>query len=482
MGSELLMLAIGCVLVLIIIAANGYFVAQEFAYMSVDRSRLAARAETGDPAAKRALAVTKRTSFMLSGAQLGITVTGLLVGYVAEPMIGQSLGALLGGLDIPPAVTVAVTTVGVLLVATIVQMVFGELYPKNLAIAAPETLALALARSTQIYLAVFGWLIAIFDVAANLFLRLLRVEPVHDVDPSVSADELRRVIEESRQTGDLPADLSLLIDRVLEFPDADVEHAMIPGSRVATVDHEVTLGELRELMAHAHSRYPVLDETEAPVGVVELVDLLRTSEPMDAPVTTIMRPPVVVPTLMALPDALAEMNRGDSQLACVIDEYGDLAGILTTEDVAEELVGEITDEHDEESPTAMVEEAPRTWMADGGMPLDEVRRIVGYDLPEGDFETLAGLVIATSGGFPEAGDRVTVPVLAEASDLLADDPVERELDVEVLTVDRHVPGQMRVTLIETTADDSAADDSAADDPVADGRDTGESAAEEGRNR
>ncbi|MGV2480626.1 UNVERIFIED_CONTAM: hypothetical protein IGO34_27950, partial [Salmonella enterica subsp. enterica serovar Weltevreden] len=93
-------------------------------------------------------------------------------------------------------------------------------------------------------------------------------------------------------------------------------------------------------------------------------------------------------------------------------------------------------------------------------------RIVGYDLPEGDFETLAGLVIATSGGFPEAGDRVTVPVLAEASDLLADDPVERELDVEVLTVDRHVPGQMRVTLIETTADDSAADDSAADDPVA----------------
>ncbi len=130
----------------------------------------------------------------------------------------------------------------------------------------------------------------------------------------------------------------------------------------------------------------------------------------------------------------------------------------------------------------MVEEAPRTWMADGGMPLDEVRRIVGYDLPEGDFETLAGLVIATSGGFPEAGDRVTVPVLAEASDLLADDPVERELDVEVLTVDRHVPGQMRVTLIETTADDSAADDSAADDPVADGRDTGESAAEEGRNR
>ena len=461
MGSDIVMLLLGSLLVLLIIAANGYFVAQEFAYMSVDRARLAARAETGDPAAKRALAVTRRTSFMLSGAQLGITVTGLLVGYVAEPMIGQSLGRLLGGLDIPAAVTVAVTTVGVLLLATIVQMIFGELYPKNLAIAAPEPLALALARSTQIYLAVFGWLIAIFDVAANLFLKLLRVEPVHDVDSSVSADELRRVIDESRQTGDLPEDLSLLIDRVLEFPDADVEHAMIPGSRVATVSGEATLGELRELMAHAHSRYPVLDETEAPIGVVELVDLLRTSQPMSAPVTTIMREPAVVPTLMALPDALDEMNRADSQLACVIDEYGDLAGILTTEDGAEELVGEITDEHDDDRPTEMVEEAPRTWLADGGMPLDEVRRIVGFDLPEGDFETLAGLVIATIGGFAEVGDRIAVPVLAEASDLLADDPVHRELDVEVLTVERHVPGEMRVTLVETVDGDVADDEGSA---------------------
>ncbi|GAA3850155.1 MULTISPECIES: hemolysin family protein [Brevibacterium] len=461
MGSALLMLAVGIVVVLAIIAVNGYFVAQEFAYMSVDRARLAARAETGDPAAKRALAVTRRTSFMLSGAQLGITVTGLLVGYVAEPMIGQSLGQLLGGLDIPAAVTVAVTTVGVLLAATIVQMIFGELYPKNLAIAAPEPLALALARSTQIYLAVFGWLIAIFDVAANLFLKLLRVEPVHDVDSSVSADELRRVIDESRQTGDLPEDLSLLIDRVIEFPNADVEHAMIPGSRVATVGQDATLGQLRELMAHAHSRYPVLDETAAPVGVVELVDLLRTSQPMSAPVTTIMRSPVVVPTLMALPDALEEMSRGDSQLACVIDEYGDLAGILTTEDVAEELVGEITDEHDDDRPTEMVEEAPLTWLADGGMPLDEVRRIVGFDLPEGDFETLAGLVIATIGGFAEVGDRIAVPVLAEASDLLADDPVRRELDVEVLTVDRHVPGEMRVTLVETVDGDDADDEGSA---------------------
>lgn len=228
MGTAVLLLLLGIVLILLIIAANGYFVAQEFAYMSVDRSRLAALAKAGDRKAKQALAVTRRTSFMLSGAQLGITVTGLLVGYVAEPLVGDSLGVLLGGLAIPPAVVVAVTTVGVLAVATIVQMIFGELYPKNLAISAPEPLALVLARSTKLYLSVFGWLIAVFDVAANLLLKMLRVEPVHDVDSSASREDLKQAVADSRQSGDLPQDLSMLIDRVLDFPDEDVEHAMIP--------------------------------------------------------------------------------------------------------------------------------------------------------------------------------------------------------------------------------------------------------------
>jgi CBS domain containing-hemolysin-like protein len=145
--EAILLLLLGIVVTLAIIAANGYFVAQEFAFMSVDRNRLGAQAAAGDAAAARALAVTKRTSFMLSGAQLGITVTGLLVGFVAEPLIGESIGALLGGVGIPVAVGVTVGTVFALAVATIVQMIFGELYPKNLAIASPEPLArVSLAR------------------------------------------------------------------------------------------------------------------------------------------------------------------------------------------------------------------------------------------------------------------------------------------------------------------------------------------------
>src|SRR5215218_924040 len=140
-----LSLLLGIVVVLVITAATGYFVAQEFAYMAVDRSRLRARANAGDAGAERALAVTGRTSFMLSGAQLGITVTGLLVGYVAEPLIGESLGAALGGVGVPTGVGIAVGTVLALLFSTLVQMLFGELFPKNLAIARPEPVALKLA-------------------------------------------------------------------------------------------------------------------------------------------------------------------------------------------------------------------------------------------------------------------------------------------------------------------------------------------------
>lgn len=170
----------GFAVVLAITALTGYFVAQEFAYMAVDRSRLKARAEAGDAAAGRALAVTRRTSFMLSGAQLGITVTGLLVGYVAEPLIGRGLSEMLGGIGIPTGVGIAVGAVLAILFSTVVQMVFGELFPKNLAIARPEPVARSLALSTSSYLKLFGWLIRLFDQSSNLLLKALKIEPVHE--------------------------------------------------------------------------------------------------------------------------------------------------------------------------------------------------------------------------------------------------------------------------------------------------------------
>lgn len=446
MTGALVLLLVGLLVLAGLIAANGYFVAQEFAYMSVDRARLASRARSGDAAAGRALKVTKRTSFMLSGAQLGITATGLLVGELVEPLVGQSIATLLGGVGVPPAVSISVVTVLVLALATVAQMIFGELYPKNLAIANPEPLARRLSRSTLIYLGALGWLITIFDHAANLLLKLLRIEPVHDLDSSVTADELKRAVADSRESGDLPPDLSLLIDRVLDFPEQDVEHAMVPRAQVDSVPETTTIGELRELMASAHTRYPVVDEEGYPVGVVHLVDVLRHEDA--APVTTIMREPLVVPALMPLPEALAQLTETRRQLACVIDEYGGFDGVLTIEDLAEEFVGEITDEHDEEPAPGVVGEGEGRWRASGDVHLDEIVRVIGHEVPAGDYETLNGLLLAHRGTLAEPGDTCRVPLPDDPADLASEHIVHRALDLEVLSLSRHVPEELRVRLVE----------------------------------
>lgn len=456
MIEPILTLLLGLLVILVIIAANGYFVAQEFAYMSVDRTRLAARAAEGDVAAKRALKVTKRTTFMLSGAQLGITVTGLLVGFVAEPLVGESMGVLLGGAGVPTGVAVVVGTVGTLVVAAIVQMIFGELFPKNLALASPEPLSRGLARSTLVYLTVFGWLIGFFDKSANLLLRALRIEPIHDLDVSASALDLPHIIADSRDSGDLPRELSLMIDRILDFPQRDVEHAMIPRSQVDWVRPEATLGELRGLMSRAHTRYPVIDDDDAPVGVVHLADILTSLEAgrTDDAVSGLMRPATVLPTLMLLPDALAQLTNSRNELACVIDEYGGFAGLLTLEDLAEEVVGEITDEHDVDTGEIVLPDGDGIWVMDGDVHLDEAERAFGFDLPRGDVETVAGMLIAELGALPAQGDTVIIDLPIDPADLIADVPIRRRLEVDVLTVERHVPTELRVRLVTVAIEEN----------------------------
>lgn len=453
MTEAVLLLLLGILVILAVIAANGYFVAQEFAYMAVDRTRLAARAAEGDVAAQRALAVTKRTTFMLSGAQLGITVTGLLVGFVAEPMVGRSVGVLLGGAGVPTEVGIAIGTVSVLVAATVIQMIIGELYPKNLAIANPEPMSRWLASSTLLYMSVFGWLISFFDKSANLFLRLLRIEPVHDIDVSASADDLPRIIADSRESGDLPIELSLMMDRMVDFPNRDVEHAMVPRSQVDWVKPDTPLEELIGLMARAHTRYPVIDDEDTPVGVVHLPDLLAhlAQGSKDATVAAVMRPAMVIPTLMLLPDALKELVRTTNQLACVIDEYGGFAGVLTIEDMAMEIVGEITDEHDAAVADAVSPQGDDVWVMAGDVHLDEVERAIGHALPRGNVETIAGLLIAEFGALPAEGDTVTVDLPVDPADLVDDRPLRRRLEVDVLRVERHVPTEVRVRMVEVIA-------------------------------
>jgi CBS domain containing-hemolysin-like protein len=461
MLGDVTLILVGLAVIAVIIAANGYFVAQEFAFMAVDRPTLRAMAEKGDRGAKRALRVTGRTSFMLSGAQLGITVTGLLVGYVAEPLVGNSLGSVLGQLGIPLGVAIAIATVGTLVVASVVQMIFGELFPKNLAIAAPAKLSRALSRSTLIYLAVFGWLIGFFDKASNLLLSIIRVKPVHDFDSSASAEDLEHIVEDSRDSGDLPEELFVLLDRILDFPEQDVEHAMVPRSQSDYLLPETTISQTRERMAHGHTRYPVIGQGDDPIGVVLLTDVLRCEPSDERPVTAIMRTPLVIPTLMPLPDALQKLLETKNELACVIDEYGGFAGLITIEDLGEELVGDVRDEHDSYQATEVRELADGRFRLPGSMPIDELERLLGEEMPEGDWETLSGLLIAEVGELPSPGDLISVVLDETPEDATDGVTADRVLKAKVLTVRKRIPAMVEVQIVmeELDQEDAVGGDS-----------------------
>ena len=388
-------------------------------------------------------AITDRTSFMLSGAQLGITVTGLVVGYVAEPLIGAGLGELLGGVGIPSGAGVAIGTVAALLFATVVQMVFGELFPKNLAIARPEPVARALALSTSTYLTVFGWLVRLFDASSNLLLRIAadRAGPRRRALRDAARPRTRSSTSPA-QRGDLRPDLSAVLDRVLEFEDRPARAAMIPRPRVATAAADATVGELVGSMAAGHSRYPVLaDGADDVVGVVCLRDVLALPEQRwdTVSVRDIARRPVVVPDSLHLPAVLEALRAADDELAVVVDEYGGFAGVLTVEDIAEELVGEITDEHDPEG-TDQLRRSADAWTVPGSLSVQEVERLVDLDLPEGDYQTVGGLIINELGRLPERDDVVTL-VLPR---LLDDDGTVDELVLTVRSVDHRVPGAVEV--------------------------------------
>lgn len=429
---------LGVLIVLGLTALTGYFVAQEFGYTTVDRSRLKAAAHAGDTAARRALGITRRTSFMLSGAQLGITVTGLLAGYVAEPLIGTAVGDLLGAAGLPDGAGVAVGTALALLFATLVQMVFGELFPKNLAIARPEPVARALALSTAMYLRLFGWLIRLFDAASNLLLRAVRIEPVHDVEHAATPRDLEAIIGESRESGDLAPELSTLLDRVLDFTDRPARAAMIPRPRVASVWAGSTVADVVERMAGGHSRYPVLGSgPDDVVGVICLRDVLALDgrDLTAIRVEEVARPPVPVPDSLPLPAVLARLRETGEELACVVDEYGDLAGVVTLEDIAEELVGEIADEHDRPRADEAVA-GDGEWLVPGGMHVDEVGRLVDADLPHGPYQTIGGLAMSELQRLPAPGDVVAVELPGEEG--------QRRLEIIVSAVGRHVPQTVRV--------------------------------------
>ncbi|MET8763740.1 hemolysin family protein [Lentzea sp. NPDC004782] len=396
----------GLLAIVALTLATGYFVAQEFAYMAVDRGRLRQLAESGDKAADRALLVTRKLSFMLSGAQFGITVTALLAGYVAEPLLGTGLVNLLG---LPAPVGVPLSMAVALVFATVVQMVLGELLPKNLAIAKPEPLAKWLASSTLVYLKIAGPVIRLFDAAANKLLRAIGIEPVEELPQGATPEDLRQIVGDAGERGHLDPELARLLDRGLDFRELVAEQAMTPRVNVHSVRFDEPASRVVELLDTGHSRFPVagrdLDDLRGVVGLAEVLTLTPEQRPV-TPIGDIASSALVVPATLPLPAVLERLRAERRQLACVLDEFGGFAGIISLEDLAEELVGEIHDEDD------LVEDAiervdDTKWQVPGRMRLDEVEDATGVALPGDDaYDTVSGLVLHRLGRTAEVGDEV----------------------------------------------------------------------------
>ncbi|AXE25428.1 hypothetical protein C0216_20010 [Streptomyces globosus] len=429
---------LGLLAVLVLTAGTGYFVAQEFAYVAADRLSLAREAAAGDKRAARAVKVLERLSFMLSGAQLGITVTGLVVGFLAEPALAELLRPLLTGVGIPDTAVSGIALTLAFALATVIQMVLGELAPKNLALAIPDRLAKALGASTLAYLKVAGPLIRVFDAAANKILRRIGIEPVEELHHGATLEELGHLIGESHDHGQLPRATADLLESALEFSERRLAEVMVPRVDVDTIPAAASVEDVALLIARrGHSHYPVIgrrtDDVVGVVGVRELMplpadDLARQSA------EALARPALFLPDRLALPGAIEQMEAAGEEFAVVLDEHGGLAGIVTFEDIAEELVGEIADESDRVVPLAVRE--GNGWLVDAGRRIDEAAEATGITLPEDDedFETVAGLVIDRLGRLPAIGDRLTVDL-----------PDGGRATIEVTAVDRHVPERIRLS-------------------------------------
>ena len=403
--------ALGIVAVILLIAANGYFVAAEFAYVASRRQKFVEAADEGDRSSARALLVHKRLSFMLSGAQLGITVTSLVLGFIARPVIAGAIEPVMSAIGVPESSRFGISLTIAFVLATIAQMVFGELAPKNLAIAKPEPVARAVAGSTLVFMKVAGPIIRLFDGAANRLLRLLGIEPVEELHGAVSsADELEVILDSSAEHGHLTPSQAGLLERAIDFVDLEASDAMVPWNKVNTIGVGATAADLKEAMKSRRSRFPVVDPDGSVLGIVHAKDLLGVdrSRYAETVVDELMHEVIAVPEAAGLNTVLTDLRTHSTEMALVVDEYGGPAGIVTLEDIVEELVGEIEDEYDGTAPGEPLEIEPGVWSIPGTSRPDELERATGLELPDGEYDTVAGLVLERLERLAEVGDAVVV--------------------------------------------------------------------------
>ena len=375
--------------------------------MAVDRGRVDVDANAGSRRAKATGAALRRLSFNLSGAQLGITVTSLVVGFIAEPTIAAALEPVAEGVVGEDRASGTALVVALVL-ATLVTMVVGELVPKSIAIARPRPTAYLLAAPMLVVTTVLGPLIRFLNGAANWTVRRVGIEPQEELTSVRSLTELELLIRSSGEEGTLEPEALTLLTRSIRFGDKDAADALIPRRSVVTLSIDDVVSTLADQgVATGHSRFPVvgadLDDVR---GVVHVKDVYRVpyEDRSTRPVSELMVPAFVVPETRDLADLLADLRRVGTHLAIVVDEHGGTAGIITLEDILEEIVGEIDDEHDRPTPALTRVQRAGEWLLAGSLHPDEVFDACGFVVPDGDYETLAGFVLSTLGRIPEVGE------------------------------------------------------------------------------
>jgi CBS domain containing-hemolysin-like protein len=427
---------------ILLVVAAGVFVAAEFSFVTVDRSKVAQAADEGDVASAGVLKALKSLSTQLSGAQVGITITNLAIGYLAEPAISQIIAGPLKAVGLPEGAVEPVALAIGLTLSSLATMIFAELVPKNLAIARPMETARATQGFQRLFTAVMRLPIRVLNGSANAIVRRLGMEPQEELRSARSSTELASLISRSADVGTLDPDTAELMERSVEFGTRTAGEIMTPRVRTVSLEANDRAWAVIDLARQTgHSRFPVLDHEDTVIGTVHVKHAvaLPTSERQTTKVKHLMSRPIVVPDSLRL-DPLLALLRQEGQLAVVLDEYGDQAGIVTIEDVIEEIVGDIADEHDPLGARAR-RRPDGSWVLSGLLRPDEVEDLTGVELPEDEnYDTIAGLVMQVLGRVPERGDVAEVAV-PDRSD--SEQPERQRL--AILTVE-HMDG-LRIDLL-----------------------------------
>ena len=405
---ELIMLGVG----LLLTVGTGFFVASEFSLVNLDRTDLEARRDKGEKRLGMTISALKRTSTHLSSAQLGITLTTLLTGFTIEPAISAFLEPPLTAVGVPEGAVAPIATVIGVTVATLLSMIIGELVPKNFALALPLPTAKLVIPFQVVFTTVFRPAVALLNNTANGLLRMVGIEPKEELSGARTAEELSSLVRRSAMEGTLERDTATLLARTLTFSDLTAQDVMTPRPRVASVNRSDTAQDVVELARKTgFSRFPVVDDgIDDVVGVVHVKQAVAVprEKRAEVPASALQTDALRVPETMRLDLLLAELRgRGGYQMAVVVDEYGGTAGVASLEDLVEELVGEVSDEHDRSKPDVV---RSRDWLTFPGiLRPDELRERSGVVVPEeGPFETVAGWLMSELGRLPKVGDTVSI--------------------------------------------------------------------------